>query len=379
MITIAFTGGGTAGHIFPGLAVLAELKRLLEKENCKHRLFWIGSSLGMDRSIAEAAGIEFFGIPSGKLRRYLSIKNAVDLFRVAAGFFKAVRILKREKVSLLFSKGGFVSVPPSAAAAFLGIRLFTHESDYSPGLATKINACFVMKTNGRIFTAYKETAGYFKNNVRQFVIESGNPVRMSFRNANPAKGRAFLGVSNDARILLVLGGSQGAKEINELVKAVLPELTLIYTVVHQTGPGNLWDLPAAEKYRHYPFIKEELPDVMAAAELVMGRSGAGIWEWAVMGKPMLLIPLAGANTRGDQIENAAFFAKAGAAFALTGSDVNPESLLDGIRSIAHNNERRLEMAAASAKIGERDSALFIASHLYVTIKASLSEEKWGLR
>src|SRR5215469_15502574 len=159
MVNIAITGGGTGGHIYPGLAVAQELSRLLSGEfaagslDNKYSLFWIGSSSGMDRSIVEEAGIEFFGIPSGKLRRYFSIKNAVDFFKVAAGFFAARKILKKEKPRLLFSKGGFVSVPPCAAAASFGIPVFTHESDFSPGLATRINIRFVLYTGGRIFTA----------------------------------------------------------------------------------------------------------------------------------------------------------------------------------------------------------------------------------
>ncbi|MDR0323598.1 MAG: UDP-N-acetylglucosamine--N-acetylmuramyl-(pentapeptide) pyrophosphoryl-undecaprenol N-acetylglucosamine transferase, partial [Treponema sp.] len=307
MINIAFTGGGTGGHIYPGLAVACELKKLLADEmppGSECRLFWIGSSSGMDRLLVEEAGIEFFGIPSGKLRRYFSLKTIVDFFKVIAAFFAARKILKKQKAVLLFSKGGFVSVPPCAAAASLGITVFTHESDFSPGLATRINARFVSQTGGRIFTAYEDTENFFGENMRDRITVCGNPVRFAFRSADAAKGRAFLGIEEkSARILLVLGGSQGAREINELIRAALPELTEIYTVVHQTGPKHEWDLGAGEKYKPFPYIKNELPDVMAAAELVLGRSGAGIWEWAVSGKPMILIPLTGSGTRGDQVEN----------------------------------------------------------------------------
>ncbi|MCL2602525.1 MAG: glycosyltransferase, partial [Treponema sp.] len=146
MVTIAFTGGGTGGHIYPGLAVISRLKSLLPV-----RVFWIGSNAGMDRGIVESAGIEFFGIPSGKLRRYASLQNIGDIVKVGLGFLAARRILKREKPVLLFSKGGFVSVPPCAAAASLGIPVFTHESDASPGLATRINSRFAQ----RIFVPYQ--------------------------------------------------------------------------------------------------------------------------------------------------------------------------------------------------------------------------------
>ena len=215
MVNIAFTGGGTGGHIYPGLAAAAELKHLLA-EGREFRLFWIGSAAGMDRKLVENAGIEFFGIPSGKLRRYFSIKNAADFFRVIAGFFAARKILKKEKVRLLFSKGGFVSVPPCAAAASLGISVYTHESDFSPGLATKINTRFVSRTGGKIFTAYSETIPFLPPLVRSSAAVSGNPVRAVFRCADAAKGRAFLGTGAEERILLVLGGSQGAAELTIL-------------------------------------------------------------------------------------------------------------------------------------------------------------------
>ena len=361
MIVIAFTGGGTGGHIFPGLAVAQELKNRLAGQD--FRLFWIGSSAGMDRSIVEEAGIKFYGVPSGKLRRYFSFKNVTDFFRIIGSFFASRKILKKEKAWILFSKGGFVSVPPCAAAASLKIKVFTHESDFSPGLATKINVRFVKRTNGRVFTAYKDTAVMLPKAVRDRVTVCGNPVRCVFRNADAAKGREFIAAADDARILLVLGGSQGAREINELVRAALPLLTEVYTVVHQTGPNQVWDLPAGEKYKPFPFIKEQMPHVMAAAEIVMGRSGAGIWEWAVMGKPMLLIPLTGSGTRGDQAENAAFFQKAGAAFVLKGNDVNSGTLLREINLLAHDQNRRNAMAGISLKIGEQDGAGQIADVL----------------
>jgi UDP-N-acetylglucosamine--N-acetylmuramyl-(pentapeptide) pyrophosphoryl-undecaprenol N-acetylglucosamine transferase len=374
MINIAFTGGGTGGHIYPGLAVAAELKKQLEQAGLDFRLFWIGSSSGMDRSLVQDAGVEFFGVPSGKLRRYFSLRTAVDFFKVIASFFASRKILKKQKASLLFSKGGFVSVPPCAAAASLKIPVFTHESDFSPGLATKINARFAAHSGGGIFTAYEETRRFFPEAVRYRVTVSGNPVRSVFKNADAAKGRAFLGVADNARILLVLGGSQGAMEINELVRAVLPALTEIYTVVHQSGPNLPWDVPSSERYKPFPFIKEEMPHVMAAAEIVAGRSGAGIWEWAVLGKPMLLIPLRGAKTRGDQVENAAWFEKAGAALTLAGQDANPQELLRAIDSLSRDHEKRAAMADASLKIGKREGAEFIARVLHENIKSRIGGE-----
>jgi len=362
MVNIAFTGGGTGGHIYPGLAVSAELKKLFSDR--EFRIFWIGSSAGMDAGLVKEAGIEFFGVPSGKLRRYFSLRTIADFFKVIAGFFAARKILKKQKACLLFSKGGFVSVPPCAAASSLKIPVFTHESDFSPGLATKINARYVSRTGGKIFTAYDDTRKFFKEKIRDFVAVTGNPVRSAFRCADPAKGRAFLKVDENARILLVLGGSQGAKEINELVRVTLPRLCETYTVVHQTGPNLEWDIQEKDRYKPFSYIKEEMPHIMAASEIVMGRSGAGIWEWAVLGKPMLLIPLKGTGTRGDQVENAEFFLKNGAALVLS----NADDLTLAVNSLSQDEKKRNGMAQASAKIGERDSAVLIAKDLADFIK-----------
>jgi len=378
MISIAFTGGGTGGHIYPGLAVAERLKNLFEGQA---RIFWIGSSSGMDRALVEEAGIEFFGVPSGKLRRYFSLKTVSDFFKVIAGFFASRKILKKQKALLLFSKGGFVSVPPCAAAASLKIPVYTHESDFSPGLATKLNARFVMRSVGGVFTAYEDTKHFFsekilKKGLNDRITVTGNPVRSIFLNADAAKGRAFLGLSETAgaesgRVLLVLGGSQGSKEINELVRDALPSLTEYYVVAHQTGPNLSWDIPASERYKPFPYIKDEMPHVMAASDLVMGRSGAGIWEWAFLGKPMLLIPLRGSGTRGDQVENARYFAEASAAHVLSpsgGNSVNADELIKAVKSFAEDAGKREAYAAASLKIGKRGGAEQIADILFKRIK-----------
>ncbi|MDR3138900.1 MAG: undecaprenyldiphospho-muramoylpentapeptide beta-N-acetylglucosaminyltransferase [Treponema sp.] len=352
MVSIAFTGGGSGGHIYPGLAVAFYIKKQI---SC--RIFWIGSGTEKFRSAVEKAGFEFFGIPAGKLRRHFSLQNFADIFKVAAGFFAARRILKREKPALLFSKGGFVSVPPCAAAASLGIPVFTHESDLSPGLATKINIRFAKK----IFVPYEEALAFFPPSFKKRITVSGNPIRPEFRAADPAKGRAFLGAAREDRILLVLGGSQGAREVNDLIRASLPKLRELFFVVHQTGPLNDWELQPADRYKPYPFIQDELPHVIAAADIVLGRSGAGtLWENAALGRPMVLIPLSGSGTRGDQVENARYFEKAGAALILPGKPASPEKLLKILTALAEDEPRRKAMAAASARIGAKDGAALIA-------------------
>jgi UDP-N-acetylglucosamine--N-acetylmuramyl-(pentapeptide) pyrophosphoryl-undecaprenol N-acetylglucosamine transferase len=368
MVTIAFTGGGTGGHIYPGLAVAEEIFRRFAGRDC--RIFWIGSGSGMDRSLVEGAGLEFFGVPAGKLRRYFSLKTIPDFFRVIAGYFAARRILKRQKADLLFSKGGFVSVPPCAAASSLGIPVFTHESDYSPGLATRINLRAVLRTGGRVFTAYEDTACFLPAALQDRITLSGNPVRSCFRVADPAKGRAFLKLGHDERILLVLGGSQGARELNALVRTALPDLVRHYTVVHQTGAAAGWDMAESERYKPFPYLHGEMPHVLAAAELVLGRSGAGtVWESAVLGKPMLLAPLCGSGTRGDQVENARYFEKAGAAVVLFGDAATVKNIAHAVDEIAVNKEKRKTMSEAAFAAGQRDGAAIIAHTIMEVLDA----------
>ena len=368
MVTIAFTGGGTGGHIFPGLAIVAFIKKISIAKGVSLRLIWIGSNKGMDRSIVERAGMEFFGIPSGKLRRYFSVQNITDIFKVLAGFFAALRVLKREKPALLFSKGGFVSVPPCAASALLKIPVFAHESDFSPGLATRINSRFAEK----IFIPYKESARLYRDRrgrggAEEKIYVSGNPIREEFAGADPKKGRAFLGLGEDERILLVLGGSLGSRELNDLVRLTLPELTRYYTVVHQSGGGEKADPNnGVERYLCYPFFREELPHIIAAAELVLCRSGAStIWECKSLNKPMILVPLRGSGTRGDQVENARLFEEAGAAVCLSGGH-SSEDLSGLVASLAGDGNRRKAMG--EAKIGrimqsEIHAAEFIAEEI----------------
>jgi UDP-N-acetylglucosamine--N-acetylmuramyl-(pentapeptide) pyrophosphoryl-undecaprenol N-acetylglucosamine transferase len=366
MVPIAFTGGGTGGHIFPGLAVAAYLQKIMP---C--RIFWIGSKAGMDRSIVEGGGLEFFGISAGKLRRNFSVQNFIDVFKVFIGFLMARKILKKEKPLLLFSKGGFVSVPPCAAAASLKIPVFTHESDYSPGLATRINLRFA----ARIFTAFEDTVSRFPAAFRKQVCFAGNPIRPEFRSGVPALGRAFLGIGEGEPILLVLGGSLGARQLNELVRAVLPELTRRYVVVHQTGPGSGWDVPAGERYKPYPFIRQELPHVIAAAALVLCRSGAGtVWECAAAGKPLVLVPLSGSGTRGDQVENARYLEKMGAAVVLLGA-VTPERLKDAVAALAADSGKRNAMGAAASRFAAADGARIIAEAIREYVEVDDKREK----
>ena len=334
---IAFTGGGTGGHIYPGLAVASYIKKRMQ---C--RIFWIGSNQGIDKSIIENAGMDFYGIPAGKLRRRFTFKNAADTLNIAAGFFAARKILRREKPALLFSKGGFVSVPPAAAAASLGIPVFSHESDLTPGLATKINLRFSKK----LFVPYDESLRFYPQKIRAKIEVTGNPVRPGFSEADGSKGREFLNINEGDPILLVLGGSLGSLEINRLVQESLSDLIRHFVVVHQCGSGH-GEIPSpGSRYKPYAYFNDELPHVIAAADLVICRGGAGtIWECAALKKPMIIIPLRGSGTRGDQVENARVFENAGAAINLS-DDLTSEKLSFLVCSLAADKKRRDAMAAA---------------------------------
>ncbi|MGD9938406.1 MAG: undecaprenyldiphospho-muramoylpentapeptide beta-N-acetylglucosaminyltransferase [Clostridia bacterium] len=356
---IAFTGGGTGGHVYPGLAVIERLR-----DSYDGRIVWIGSGKEVERQAVEAAGVEFLSIPTGKLRRSLSLENLADVFKVAAGYFHARHLLKKLDPVLLFSKGGYVSVPPCLAAASLGIPFFTHESDLSPGLATRINA----RKASHIFLGWQKTLGTIPESWKARTSVSGNPVRAAIIKGDPEAGRDWLGFDKNLPLILVLGGSQGARQINELIAALLPELDKLARVAHQTGPENAPCRPDDASYKSFEFVHGELPDLLAAADLVIGRAGAGtIAECAAAGKPMLLVPLTGA-TRGDQVENARLLEQEGAAMVFEGPQARPDAVLTALRALLDDPDRRSAMAAAARKATGGNAAEVIASAILKLIK-----------
>ncbi|WP_455382804.1 undecaprenyldiphospho-muramoylpentapeptide beta-N-acetylglucosaminyltransferase [Salinispira pacifica] len=350
--SIVFTGGGTGGHVFPGLAVLEELRRSFAGE-----VHWIGSGNGMERKIVEEWGIPFHGIPSGKLRREFSFRNFTDLFRVIGGIFASYSVLRKLRPLALFSKGGYVSVPPVIAARLRGIPVVTHESDSDPGLATRINSRFA----DRICVPYPETAEHFPPPIRERVLVTGNPVRADVFRGRADAGHRIVDAPTGRPILLVLGGSQGARRVNRMVEEVLSQLCRDFYVVHQTGAGNSLNLqgPVAG-YHPLPFIGKEYGHILAAADLIVSRAGAGtLWEIAVAAKPSILLPLSGSGTRGDQVRNAELFRARGAAVVL-GEKASAADLAKAAAELAADPERRQRMGEAAAGIGNRDAAVRIA-------------------
>lgn len=377
-LTVAFVGGGTGGHIYPGLAVADSLRQKLSQTGRQVKIIWLASLSKMDKEIVlnsvdkngAALADKFYGIPSGKLRRYFSVQNFFDLFKIFFGFVAAFFILLKNRPALLFSKGGFVSVPPCLAARILGIKVYTHECDFTPGLATRINSRFAKK----VLLSYDETREFFASAADSKFEVTGNPVRPVFYAADAADGLNFLGIAPAQKkskpLLLVMGGSLGAAQINGLLWKNLPWLCQRFTIVHQTGQKNAallpQDLTEEQKaaYHPYAFIYKEMPDVMAAADIVVSRAGANsIWECAVLKKPMILIPLEGSGTRGDQVDNAEFFERRGAAVVLTKNSMTEKSLQSALESMLSADNRKKYSAACASMLGTEKPAEKIAALL----------------
>jgi len=319
---VFFTGGGTGGHVFPALAIIDELDKSV------YDIAWIGSKKGMEYKIITDAGIKFYSIPSGKLRRYFSILNLLDIFKIIAGFFASFILLAKQRPELVFSKGGYVTVPPIIAAKILNIKSITHESDMTPGLATRINSRFVNK----ILLPYENTRKYFKDSMKEKIIVTGNPVRKDFFYADNTIGKEIMGFNNSKPVLLILGGSLGAQEINDLISESLDLLLEEFNIYHQMGEANFKE-SEKDNYKTVPFIKRDIAHLIAASDIVISRSGASaVWEFASVGVPSILIPLI-AGSRGDQLFNANYAVEKNISLILKGNDVNISNLLELINLI----------------------------------------------
>ena len=344
---VAFAGGGTAGHVFPGIAIAQELGR---------RILWIGSSTGVERKLVGDAGITFHGIPAGKLRRYLSLKNLSDLAKTVAGIVSSVTVLLKARPKLVFSKGGFVSVPPVIAARLCGIPSWTHESDFDPGLATRINLMFCEK----VLVSFPQTVAYLPARYREKAIVTGNPVRRALYHADGARGRTFVGCAAGVPLVFVIGGSLGSSFMNALILTCLPDLLDRCFVVHQMGPRD-FAASRQEGYFSAAFFSAELPDVLAAADLVISRAGANILaELAALGKPSLLIPLPETGSRGDQIRNAELFRSAGASQVLPEREATPAGTMECVRALLDDPARLREMGGKARSLGAGRPAELIA-------------------
>ena len=323
MSKIAFTGGGTVGHVSVNLSLIPTA---LEKG---HQVFYIGSKNGIEREMIESqlSNIKYYPISSGKLRRYLSFENAKDVFKVLKGILDARRVLKKEKPDLLFSKGGFVSVPVVIAARSLNIPTIIHESDLTPGLANKIS----LKFSKKIYTTFEETLKYLPKDKADFV---GATIREDLKEGNQQKGYEITGFDSDKKVLLVMGGSLGSKKLNDIIRENLEALLHDYQIIHLTGHGLVDESYKQKGYIQYEFVKEELTHLLSITDTVVSRAGSNaIYEFLTLRIPMLLIPLGLDQSRGDQIDNAKYFESKGYGKMIPEDQLTQFKLLEQLKQI----------------------------------------------
>ena len=325
---IVLTGGGTAGHVTPNIALLPGLKSL------GFEITYVGSFNGIEKKMIEAEGIPYHGVSSGKFRRNLDPKNIADVHNVFKGVREATRFLRDYRPDIVFSKGGYVAVPVVRAAGFLHIPVIIHESDLTPGLANRL--CF--RAANKICCNFPETLEYLP---KDKAVLSGSPIRADLLTGNRGRGLSFAGFSGEKPVLLMIGGSLGARKLNEVLRTALTELLKSFDVIHIEGQGNLD--PALDNvpgYRQFEFIREELKDVFAASDIVFSRAGANaITELLALKKPNLLVPLPKENSRGDQILNAASFEKQGYSIVVDQKELTAETLVQHLHTLYENREQ----------------------------------------
>ena len=334
---ILLTGGGTAGHVTPNIALLPGLKEL------GYEISYVGSYDGIEKKLIEDMGIPYYGISSGKLRRYLSAKNATDVIRVLKGYSEAKKVIKQLQPDVVFSKGGFVTVPVVFAAKKLGIPAIIHESDITPGLANRL----CIPRAEKVCCNFPETMKHLPEGK---AVCTGTPIRKELMNGDAARGLEFCRLAGDLPVVMVIGGSLGAVAVNELVREALPELLKKYRVIHLCGKGNLDEsLNGTPGYAQFEYIRKELPDLFAAADLVISRAGANaICEISSLAKPNLLIPLPAASSRGDQLLNAESFEKQGYSMVMQEETATKDKLLSAVDKLYEEREQYITAMKGSS-------------------------------
>lgn len=329
MTKIAFTGGGTVGHVSVNLSLIPTAL------SQGYEALYIGSKNGIEREMIESQlpEIKYYPISSGKLRRYISLENAKDVFKVLKGILDARKVLKKEKPDLLFSKGGFVSVPVVIAAKSLNIPTIIHESDLTPGLANKIALKFAKK----IYTTFEETLNYLPKEKADFI---GSTIREDLKNGNAHNGYQLTGFNENKKVLLVMGGSLGSKKLNSIIRENLDALLQQYQVIHLTGKGLKDAQVKKSGYIQYEFVKEDLTDLLAITDTVISRAGSNaIYEFLTLRIPMLLVPLGLDQSRGDQIDNANHFADKGYAKTIDEEQLTAQILLQELNKMEQERTR----------------------------------------
>lgn len=331
MKRIVFTGGGSAGHVTPNLALIPKLAER------GWDIQYIGSKNGIEKTIIEKEGIPYHGISSGKLRRYFDLKNFKDPFNVAKGIMEAYIKIRKLKPDVIFSKGGFVSVPVVIGGWLNKVPVYIHESDITPGLANRISVKFASK----IFVTFEEAKRHLPSDK---TVHTGSPIREAILKGNKEKGLRFLGFTASKPVITVMGGSLGSIRVNNAVRELLDELLQTYQVVHICGKGNKDEkYEGRPGYKQFEYISEELPGVFAATDMFISRAGSNaIFEFLTLRKPMLLIPLPKASSRGDQILNAQSFESLGYCHVLYEENLTKETLSHSIQELYMNRHRYIE-------------------------------------
>ena len=331
MKKIVLTGGGTAGHVTPNIALLPELKKQ------GYEIHYIGSYEGIESKLIPELDVSYYGIASGKLRRYIDLKNISDPFKVVKGLHQARVLLKQIKPDVVFSKGGFVSVPVVIAAKSRGIPCVIHESDMTPGLANKL----CIPCASRVCTNFPET---IKHLPAEKAVLTGSPIREELFHGSRERGLSFCGFDKSRPVVLIIGGSLGAASVNTAVRSILPALLKEFQVIHLCGKDKIdASLNGTKGYVQFEYIKEELSDLMAAADIMISRAGANaICEILALRKPNILIPLSAQASRGDQILNAASFEKAGYSIVIQEEDVTDDKLLNAVHQAYDKREEYIK-------------------------------------
>ncbi len=328
MKKIVMTGGGTAGHVTPNIALMPALKK------ADYEISYIGSYEGMEKDLIKAQNIPYYGISSGKLRRYFDVKNFSDPFKVLKGYRQAIRLLKKIKPNIVFSKGGFVSVPVVLAAKKCHIPAIIHESDITPGLANRI----AIRGAKKVCCNFPETMKYLP---AEKAVLTGSPIRQELFHGDAQKARTLCSFPDSSKpVLLIIGGSSGSKVVNEAVRKVLPELLENFYIIHLCGKRNLDNqLKGLIGYAQFEYASDELPDMFALANLAISRAGANaICELLALHKPNILIPLSAAASRGDQILNARSFEKQGFSYVIEEENLNEQTLLEAVEKVYASSE-----------------------------------------
>lgn len=347
MKRVILTGGGTAGHVTPNIALIPRLRE------SGYDIQYIGSYNGIEKELIEPFGIPYHGISSGKLRRYFSVQNFTDPFRVLKGLGEAKKLIRELKPDVIFSKGGFVSVPVVLAGKQSNVPVIIHESDMTPGLANKL----AIPSATKVCCNFPETLEHLP---KEKAVLTGSPIRQELLSGNKIAAMDMCGFSADKPVILVIGGSLGSVAVNIAVRTALPELLKQFYVIHLCGKGKLDEsLNHTKGYKQYEYIKNELRDIFALSDLVISRAGANaICELLALRKPNLLIPLSANASRGDQILNARSFERQGFSIVLEEEDVTKESLLDAVNKLYQNRSTYMD---AMRNSGQQDSINTILS------------------